>query len=360
MILYDPALICDLRDYGIMVPVSPSRQDKIAAYLRREGADVPVHTFDSAAALLALPSPAITRTDLERVHSPAYIARLYGDRPEQELLAAYELINPDGSYHRYEPEKALKPLAALFENTLLRVSGAYIAARLALADSAGQLRHFCYYLDGGNHHARYDGPSGFCLLNDLLIAARKLQSEQCASLIWIIDVDAHKGDGSAELAAFSRERRETFRGKNPEIITLSAHMATGWPLDAESLAQAQPGRAPLVPSDIDIPISPGDETRYTALLADGLAKLEQLSGERKPDIALVVDGADVYEKDGLASSAPLALALEQCVERDRLIFAFLQKRRIPSAWVIAGGYGEEAWKPTAWFLDSLRQNPADT
>ncbi|MDR3174216.1 MAG: hypothetical protein LBU19_08205 [Treponema sp.] len=62
---------------------------------------------------------------------------------------------------------------------------------------------------------------------------------------------------------------------------------------------------------------------------------------------------DVYEKDGLASTALIALSKEQCLERDRLIFSFLRARGLPSAWLMAGGYGEDAWEPTANFLVSL-------
>jgi acetoin utilization deacetylase AcuC-like enzyme len=201
------------------------------------------------------------------------------------------------------------------------------------------------------HHARYDSGSGFCLLNDIIIAARKLQDEGQAGFIWIIDVDAHKGDGSAELVQFSRDRGETFTDRNPGIFTLSVHMARGWPLDAESLSRAGKGRAPLIDSDIDIPIEEKEEEFYNKRLAGGLAEMEKRSGSRKPDLAIVVAGTDPYEKDGLPSSGLLALSLAQCVERDRLILSFLRERKIPSAWILAGGYGEHAWEPTARFLD---------
>jgi acetoin utilization deacetylase AcuC-like enzyme len=363
MILYDPLFELDLPDYGIGIPVSASRSATIMRYLAQQGSAFSVYSLAFASALAGISGPVISRNDLERVHAKEYIARLYNEGPgpeslKKELLAAYELINPDGSYNRYEPAQAVKPLADVFHRLLQQVAGSYLAARLALMTAKdAPYPNFCYYLGGGMHHARYDAPSGFCLLNDVVIAARKIQAEGRASLIWIIDVDAHKGDGSAELVAFSRQRQETFADKNPQIITLSAHMAQGWPLDAESLAQAKPNRAPLIPSDIDIPIEEHQETQYNALLTKGFAQLEGLSGEREPDLVLVVDGVDCYEKDGLASSAPLALTLEQCVARDNLIFSFVQERRLPSAWIMAGGYGGHAWEPTARFLASLTAKP---
>ena len=205
------------------------------------------------------------------------------------------------------------------------------------------------------HHARYDHGAGFCLVNDSMIAARKLQDEGRARLIWVVDVDAHKGCGSAELAAFSRARGELGTA-GAEILTLSVHMAAGWPLDQETLKTALPGRAPGIPSDVEIPLAAGNEGAYLPELEQGLYRLEALSGGQKPDLAIVVDGADPYEHDGLPSSALLKLTLDQCVARDRWIYSFLRARSVPSAWIMAGGYGERAWEPPAFFLGSL-QNP---
>jgi hypothetical protein len=49
------------------------------------------------------------------------------------------------------------------------------------------------------------------------------------------------------------------------------------------------------------------------------------------------------------------LTLDQCAARDRSIYTFLRTRSIPSAWIMAGGYGEQAWEPAAFFLNSLRE-----
>ncbi|MDR1324442.1 MAG: histone deacetylase [Treponema sp.] len=350
MLLYEPTLERNMRDYGITIPIAISRPSQIMAFLTEQGVKFPCHTFASAAEALAIAAPLISRADLERVHSPEYLARLYDPAElERVILSTFELINDDGSYNRYEPDTATKPLTELFARQLEEISGTYLACRLALTDAD----KFCFYLGGGSHHACYDAGSGFCILNDIIIALRKLQDEGHAGLIWIIDVDAHKGDGSTELVRLSRERGETFSGKNPEIFTLSIHMAQGWPLDEASLTKAIPGHAPLVESDIDIPIESGEEALYLPRLAEGLALMEQRTAGRIPDLALVVDGVDPYRKDGLASSVPLALSLAQCVARDRFIYAFLQERCIPSSWLMAGGYGEHAWKPTARFLASL-------
>jgi acetoin utilization deacetylase AcuC-like enzyme len=369
------------QDYGIMLPISSSRAERVLDHLeghfeggtRGHSMPYPGPVFNTASALFYLSgkNTGITRKDLETVHSQEFIAALFGDNdpvPAAEggglsglakaLLAAYELIDSDGKPHRYEPDRAVKPLSSLFQTVLAQVGGTYLACRLALDPGPG----FCYYLGGGMHHARYDSGSGFCLLNDIAVAVRKLQTEGRAGLVWIIDLDVHKGDGTAELIHFARWRGElappsaaAMPGTMPPcVLTLSVHMARGWPLDAESLAAASPGRAPLVPSDVDIGIETGEEEEYLRLLKEGIVRLEQLSGGNSPDIVLVVDGADVYEHDGLPSSGLLKLSLEQCLARDNFVYRYLIDRNIRSAWIQAGGYGDRAWEPCAYFLGGIR------
>jgi acetoin utilization deacetylase AcuC-like enzyme len=248
-------------------------------------------------------------------------------------------------------------LEALFRLTLAQVEGTYLACRLALSEKALK-PGFCYYLGGGMHHARYDRGAGFCLIHDIVIAARKLQAEAWAQRIWIIDLDAHKGCGTAELVHFAR-MREDIKGEEDtdtalEIHTLSIHMARGWPLDEETLQATPLDRAPWIQSDVEIGIEAGAEDTYVPELVRGLELLETRTSNRPPDLAIVVDGADPYEHDGLPSSSLINLSLKRCIERDQLVYRYLQERGIPSAWLMAGGYGERAWEPNGYFLKTLR------
>ncbi|MDR1307996.1 MAG: hypothetical protein LBK74_10540 [Treponema sp.] len=397
MILYDPSLTMRFRDYGIMLPISPDRGEQTLDFLGRNfypgtrGKSMPypgpVFSIADALALLDGEGDIISRRDLERLHGGDYIAALYEDSGgktlERELLNTYELLDPQGRPRRYEPERAVKPLTGLFTAILAQTAGTYLACRLALAEGPG----FCYYLGGGMHHARYDAGAGFCLINDVATAAAKILADRVTRcrkppnpgkpvrLVWIVDMDAHKGDGTAELIRFARERGE-FAGPRrdegkrrdgsgaPCILTLSIHMAKGWPLDSETLAAAVPGRAPLLPSDIDIGIGPGEEAEYTPRLAEGIRELERMTavltttaesgGQSVPDLMLVVDGADPYEHDGLPSSGLLRLTLDQCLERDNFVYRYAADRDIPSAWIQAGGYGGRAWEPAAHFLQGIR------
>ncbi len=77
-----------------------------------------------------------------------------------------------------------------------------------------------------------------------------------------------------------------------------------------------------------------------------------------PDIALVLLGADPYERDALPSTDPLNLTLASMTERDMIIYSFLEQRGIPGAYYMAGGYGEHAWEPYPPFLEYVIEHRA--
>jgi acetoin utilization deacetylase AcuC-like enzyme len=377
----------DFQEYGIMLPIAPDRGKRILESLgknyvpsaRGDTMPYPGPVFSITDALVHSGSNNMltTREDLERIHCKEFIASLYGgssqkNRLKTAMFTTYELIDSHGCPNRYEPQRAKKPLSELFQTILVQVSGTWLACCLALAEGPG----FCYYLGGGMHHARFDSGSGFCLVNDIAIAAVKILNEKPLRLIWIIDLDVHKGDGTAELISFARQREELLipaishekpvqdgtAKEKPCILTLSIHMARGWPLDTENLRVSAKDRAPNISSDIDIGIESGEEKEYTLRLAQGIRELERLSAALylnkqnnvKPDLVMVVDGADTYEHDELPSSNLLNLTLEQCLERDNYVYRYLMDRSIPSAWIQSGGYGSRAWEPPAYFLQGVR------
>ena len=105
MILYDPGIPSDLLEFGIQIPVRNSRTTNTFAALKNHPALGPrVRNWHKDRI-----DTRIVRDDLERVHTPAYVSRIYGDSLKETLLATYELIAPDGSYHRYAPDKATRP-----------------------------------------------------------------------------------------------------------------------------------------------------------------------------------------------------------------------------------------------------------
>jgi acetoin utilization deacetylase AcuC-like enzyme len=255
---------------------------------------------------------------------------LYSEQLEAEIIKTYELLDAQGRYHRYDPLSATAPLTGLFERILERVSGSCQCCTVALE------KGFCFYFGGGMHHAHKSFGHGFCLLNDIVIAIRKLQADKRVKTAWVIDVDAHKGDGTAALTA-----------GDPSIFTFSIHMGRGWPLDMPESDESGQRHPSFVPSDIDIPIFPGEDDLYLVKLEEGLRKL---ANGPAADIAVVVSGADPYEKDELPSTAGLKLTLEQLFARDWNVYQFLKQRRIPRAYLMAGGYGEHSWEVYTRFL----------
>ncbi len=271
----------------------------------------------------------IDKSDLARAHRPAYLERLFGAGQEETLIEAYELLDEKGHYNRYDPEEG-EALGGIVRDVMNIISGSYAAVVEAL-DSG-----FCYFLGGGMHHAHPDFGHGFCLLNDICVALLRARKEGRFRTAWIIDVDAHRGDGSAEIMA-----------DYPEIKTLSIHMASGWPLDSPERREDGSLNPSWFPGDLDIPVAEGEEAAYIPRLIKGLDELDR-SG--RPDLAFVVGGVDPYEGDELPSTDPLNLSKEQMMERDMGLYRYLEERNIPSAWVSAGGYGSSSWEIHTQFL----------
>lgn len=320
-ILHDPNSNLHLTKYGIQVPLADDRDFKVYDFLRSIGVPV-IMDFSRHVEL--------TKEDLARVHNQDFISKLYGSKEELrgEIIKTYELINERGEYHRYDPNAAIAPLEELFQSVLLKTKGTICAVEEALKSGA------CFFLGGGFHHAMSFGGRGFCLINDVVIAARWSQKHLGVQRVWVIDVDAHKGDGTAELTQ-----------NDPTIKTLSIHMQDGWPLDSGTSKDPW-----FIPSDVEIGIKAGDEATYLPRLKEGLQKLEE-SG--RPDLVIVVQGSDPYEKDRLPSASLLKLTKEQMLQRDLLVYNFLKDRQIPQAYVMAGGYGEHVYEIYCQFLEAI-------
>jgi acetoin utilization deacetylase AcuC-like enzyme len=327
MILYDDSRKESLIEFGIEIPVLLSRVLNTFEFLKSHDTLGPKidqwHIRDI--------NETISQGDLKRVHSDKYIAKLFSAGLENEIIKTFELIDEAGDYYRYNPERAKRPLTQLFDRILGIVASTVQSCRIALANE------FCFAFTGGMHHAQYAYGDGFCMVNDIVIAIRKLQAEGLIQTAWVIDTDAHKGDGTAALT----------KGDDT-IATLSIHMANGWPLDAAEYDPDGNLNPSFTPSDIDIPMARGEDHLYISRLQAGL---DQLGDYPRPDLAVVVSGADPYSEDELPSTSDLRLSLGQLKERDILTYNFLKARNIPRAYLMAGGYGESCWEVYAQFLE---------
>ena len=267
--------------------------------------------------------------DLSLAHTDEYSNILINESlVEGELFHTFELVDSNGEYNRYNPRNSKYELRDLRDKILLQVSAIVSSARMMLREghSAG------FYLGGGMHHAMSCRGSGFCLVNDIVITIRTLQQEGRIRNAFVIDVDAHKGDGTAEITK-----------NDATITTLSIHMEKGWPLT--NIDESSPSH---IPSSVDIPVGEHENRKYLTKLSDGLSKIQS-----NPDIVFVVLGSDPHIDDELDSSSKIKLTTEEMLERDRLVFNFAKERGIPQFYLMGGGYGRNAWKMYSQFLDKV-------
>ncbi len=326
-VVYHPRLTHNLGDYGISIPLAHDRSQRCFLELKKRFPELRKTNLSTLAP--------IGKKDFLRVHRKDFVERFFdSEQIETELLKTYELTDERGEFFRYHPESAKRPLRAMKEVILGQVSASFLAMLNALEEG------FCFFLGGGMHHAMSFGGRGFCPVHDIYLGLKKLQVEGHIHNAWVIDTDAHKGDGSAELAQ-----------NDPDIQTLSIHMARGWPLCGPS-HDAQGNLHPwFLPSTLDIPIPPGGESDYLPKLQAGIAHLEK--HHSPPDLAVVVAGADPYEKDPLPSAAQLKLSRRQLLERDLLTYRFFASRNIPQCWLMAGGYGPDSYRIYLQFLQAI-------
>ena len=165
---------------------------------------------------------------------------------------------------------------------------------------------------GGTHHAFRDRGEGFCLLNDIAVAAQYLLDHSLASNILVVDLDVHQGNGTA--AIFEKEDR---------VFTLSIHGGKNYPLKKEV-------------SDLDVPLPDGiGDDAYMKKLGFFLPKLID---ELQPDFIFYQSGVDVLKTDKLGR---LGLSMDGCKERDRFVLESCKANKIPVAVSMGGGYSEK-------------------
>ncbi|HYL11085.1 MAG TPA: histone deacetylase [Candidatus Acidoferrales bacterium] len=225
--------------------------------------------------------------DVLRVHTAEYIEKL-----KKGTLSASELMKLEIPW---SPE--------MVQACWLAAGGSILAGESALRDN------FSANLGGGFHHAYPDHGEGFCAIHDVAIAIRCLQAEGAIATAMVVDTDVHQGNGTAAI----------FRN-DASVFTLSIHQEDNYPM-------------PKPPSDIDINLPDGiEDGEYLSILEAHLLKaLEHFS----PDLMFYVGGADPYCEDQLGG---LNLTKAGLRRRDAMVFDYANRRKIPLAATLAGGY----------------------
>ena len=228
---------------------------------------------------------------LEATHDPDYVAEVIEARvpalkerrigfPVTEAVAKRAVVVPDGTW---------------------------LAAKLAL------LHGFAANTAGGSHHALAETGAGYCVFNDLAVAAVRLVEQGDAQRILVVDCDVHQGDGTAALLA-----------GRPEIATYSIHAEKNFPVRKAR-------------SSLDVALPDGvDDAAYLDILQQTLVPLLD---EVRPDLILYQAGVDPFAGDRLGR---LSLTLDGLVRRERLIAGLAIARGVPLASTVGGGYGDDA------------------
>jgi acetoin utilization deacetylase AcuC-like enzyme len=185
-----------------------------------------------------------------------------------------------------------------------------VGATLA-ASHAAMREGMAANLAGGTHHAFADRGEGFCVFNDVAVAARVLQRDRNVQRIAVIDCDVHQGNGTAAI----------FRD-DPAVFTLSMHGAKNYPFKKER-------------SDLDVELEDGtSDEPYLAKLAHSL----DVAFAHKPEVVFYLAGADPYEGDRLGR---LKLTIDGLARRDAAVLERCRMERVPTVITMSGGYAHD-------------------
>ncbi|HEU4787106.1 MAG TPA: histone deacetylase, partial [Gemmatimonadaceae bacterium] len=165
---------------------------------------------------------------------------------------------------------------------------------------------------GGTHHAFADRGEGYCVFNDVAVAARVLVDRGALARVAVIDADVHQGNGTARIFA-----------NDPEVFTCSLHGEKNFPVRKEQ-------------SDLDITFPDGArDDEYLPSLARAI---DHVLARHQPDIVFYLAGADPYEHDRFGR---LKLTIDGLHERDRLLFESCRAAAVPVVVTMAGGYARD-------------------
>jgi acetoin utilization deacetylase AcuC-like enzyme len=233
------------------------------------------------------PSPADV-ADVLLVHTDDYISRLCnGALTDKEIRRL-----------------GLPWSESLVQRSFYAVGGTIAAAQHSLGEG------YCSNLAGGTHHSFPDRGEGFCVLNDVAIAIRTLQSKGLIQRAAIVDCDVHQGNGTA-----------TIFEHDAATFTFSMHGANNYPLFKAKSSL-----------DIELPDGTNDE-EYLSILSESLRHVL----DHEPEIVFYLAGADPFAGDKLGK---LSLSIAGLRRRDELVLQSCYENEIPITTVMSGGYGK--------------------
>ena len=191
---------------------------------------------------------------------------------------------------------------SVVRRSFVATGGTVLASKLAL-DSK-----LACNTAGGSHHATFNFGAGYCVFNDVAVAANYLKNRGYAKKILILDLDVHQGNGNSEI--FKNDK---------DVFTFSMHCASNYPAKKSK-------------SDMDIELKEHmEDTEYLNILNYNLKKLNKLNF----DFVFYIAGVDVHFNDRLGK---LKLTDEGIGKRDKIVIENYFMKKIPLCGVLGGGY----------------------
>ena len=226
---------------------------------------------------------------LKRAHSENYIKHVKNKTLDQKII-----------------KKIGFPLVdSVVRRSLVATGGTVLASKLAINNGVA-----CNTA-GGSHHANYDGGAGYCVFNDVAVAAQYLLDRGLAGRILIVDLDVHQGNGNSDI----------FR-ENRNVFTFSMHSKSNYPAK-KSL------------SDLDVELDDNMEDReYIKILKFYINQLNQ----ENFDYVFYIAGVDIHFNDRLGK---LKISDDGIKERDEIVTENFFSKGIPLCGVLGGGYNKD-------------------
>ena len=193
---------------------------------------------------------------------------------------------------------------SVVRRSFVATGGTVLASKLALESK------LACNTAGGSHHATFDCGAGYCVFNDVAVAANYLRDKGFVKKILIIDLDVHQGNGNSEI----------FKN-NPNILTFSMHCKSNYPAKKSK-------------SDIDIELNDHmEDDEYLNILSRNLKRLNQ----NTYDFVFYIAGVDIHFGDRLGK---LKITDQGVNRRDQMVIENFYSKNIPLCGVLGGGYNK--------------------
>jgi len=226
---------------------------------------------------------------LKRVHSVNYIKNVKNKTLDANII-----------------KKIGFPLVdSVVQRSLVATGGTVLAAKLAITNGVA-----CNTA-GGSHHANFESGAGYCVFNDVAVAAQYLLDRGLAGRILIVDLDVHQGNGSADIFKDNRN-----------VFTFSMHSKSNYPAKKSI-------------SDLDVELEDNmEDHQYIELLKFYLNQLN----EENFDYVFYIAGVDIHFNDRLGK---LKISDEGVRKRDEIVTENFFSKGIPLCGVLGGGYNKD-------------------